>query len=218
MNAPAQGSVEWLAERAGHATASRFKDVLAKIKTGEAATRRAYRLQLVTERLTSLPVESYENAAMKWGIAQEPFARQSYEEQKGVIVEQVGFIKHPSVEWCGGSPDGLVDADGMIEIKCPYVSTVHVETLMGGMPQEHRAQIQGNLWILDRQYCDFISFDPRMPEGLQLYVERIERDDEYIEKLSKEVDAFLSEVMKMYQHLVLFTSKADATLDAMAQA
>jgi putative phage-type endonuclease len=197
-----QGSNEWLAERAGCVTASCFKNVLAKIKSGEASTRRNYRLVLVTERLTGQPLETYENEAMRWGKAQEPFARMAYEESTGYIVEEVGFLKHPSIEWCGGSPDGCIDDDGLIEIKCPYVSTVHVETLQSGMPSEHMAQCQGNLWISGRHWIDFVSFDPRMPPHLQLYTERVRRDDRYIAILETEVHAFLKEVNALHMKLM----------------
>lgn len=202
MSAP-QGSEAWLVERAGHATASRFKDVLATIRTGEAATRRNYRLQLVTERLTGIPCETYQNAAMAWGTEQEPFGLEAYEAETGEIVERVGFLKHPVMTWAGASPDGLIGTDGGIEAKCPYQSTVHVETLQGGMPAEHIAQVQGNLWVTGRKWWDFISFDPRMPPKLQLYVERIKRDEDYIAKLAEAVKVFLTEVEKQHQWLML---------------
>jgi hypothetical protein len=202
MNAPAQGSVEWLAERAGCATASRFKDVLAKIKTGEAADRRKYRVQIVTERLTGAPVETYTNTAMQHGTDTEPFARMAYEGRTGAFVDEVGFLKHPELVWCGGSPDGLIGDDGIIEIKCPYTSTVHVDTLQSGMPSEHKAQCQGLLWITGRQWVDFVSFDPRMPEHLRVYVQRIARDEKYIETLAAEVCNFLGEVDALYLKLM----------------
>jgi len=189
-----QGSAEWLAARAGHVTASRLKDVLAKIKTGEAATRRTYRIQLVTERLTGLPQESYKNSAMEWGTATEPQARMAYEAATGRMVFEKGFLKHPELEWIGASPDGLVDDLGGIEIKCPYNSAVHVETIMSKMPAEHVAQIQGCMWVTGRQWWDFVSFDPRMPAHLRLYVERVARDPEYIDMLATEVSHFLDEV------------------------
>lgn len=201
MNAP-QGSAEWLAERAGHATASRFSDILAKIKTGEAATRRNYRIQLVTERLTGIPVEGYTNAAMQWGKEQEQYAREAYEALTGDLVEQTGFLKHPGMAWTGASPDGLVGDAGAVEIKCPFVSTVHVETLNSGMPAEHLAQIQGVLWITGRKWIDFISFDPRMPEKLRLHVQRVERDGKYIEALMQAVTSFLSEVDELHAKLL----------------
>lgn len=196
-----QGSPEWFAERAGHVTASRFKDVLAKIKVGEAAGRKNYRVQLVTERLTGRPCESFTNAAMEWGTATEPHARAAYESARGLMVDEVGFLHHPEVLWVGASPDGLIGAEGGCEIKCPHQSTVHVETWDSGMPTEHRAQIQGTLWVTGRKWWDFISFDPRMPEGLQLYVERIERDEKYIEALYVEVELFLGQVGAMVTRL-----------------
>lgn len=217
MNAPLQGTPEWLAMRAGHATASCFKKVLAKVKSGEASDRRNYRTQLVTERLTGTPVESYKNAAMEWGNAMEPDARRAYEAHSGTIVDEVSFLLHPEVKWCGGSPDGCLDDDGLIEIKCPYVSTVHVETLQLGMPSEHRAQSQGLLWVTGRQWVDFVSYDPRMPEHLRLYVERVQRDDKYIEALAAEVRTFLAEVEKMHAALMdkrTLLDKLVASVDA----
>jgi len=202
MNAP-QGSEAWLLDRAGHCTASRFADVLAKIKTGEASSRRNYRLQLVTERLTERPVEGYKNAAMEWGSEQEPNARDAYEARTGALVDVSEFIRHPEVKWSGCSPDGLLGDDGVLEIKCPHVSTVHVETLLaGGYPSGHVAQIQGLLWVTGRQWCDFVSFDPRMPEHLQLYTFRVERDEAYIETLAAEVSRFLAEVEELTAKLL----------------
>jgi hypothetical protein len=183
MNAP-QGTEAWLAERAGHASASTFKDILAKIKSGEAASRRQLRLKLATERLTGLPVETYKNAAMEWGNQTESLARLAYE-----------AAKHPSVKWCGGSPDGLIGDDGGFEAKCPFVSTVHVETLLnGGIPSEHMAQVQGLMWVTNRKWWDFVSFDPRMPAHLQLHVFRVNRDEGYIKQLAADVVVFLNEV------------------------
>lgn len=198
-----QGSPEWLAERAGHATASCFKDVLAKIKTGEANDRRKYRMQLVTERLTGIPVETYQNAAMARGTATEPMAREAYEVESGEWVEQVGFLKHPGMTWTGASPDGLIGEDGGIEIKCPFNSTVHVETLQGGiMPPEHRPQVQGVMWVTGRKWIDFISYDPRMPAKLRLFVYRVQRDEAYIATLAEQVEKFLAEVDRQHQSLL----------------
>lgn len=202
-----QGTPEWLAARAGHVTASRFKDVLAKARSGsggEAATRRAYKMQLVTERLTGQPCETYKNAAMEWGTATEPYARAAYETERGLMVDESGFLPHPTVQWVGASPDGLIGADGGCEIKCPANSVVHVETLAGGMPLEHRAQVQGTLWVTGRAWWDYISFDPRMPPKLRLYIERVKRDEEYIKRLADEVSGFLVEVEKMRQQVEMF--------------
>jgi putative phage-type endonuclease len=202
MNAPAQGSLEWLSERAGHATASRFADVLAKIKTGEAASRRGYRLQLATERLTGNPVTGYVNAAMQWGTETEPLARQAYEAETGVIVDQTGFVRHPTLPWCGMSPDGLIGADGLIELKCPESHT-HLEYLESGVaPTKYIPQIQGQMWVSGRQYCDFVSYDPRFPPNLQLFIVRVPRDDKYIATLEVEVKDFLGGVDEMVQRLL----------------
>lgn len=194
-----QLSPEWFAARCGRATASRFADVLSKIKTGEAASRRNYKAQLVCERLTGVPAESYTNAAMQWGIDTEPQGREAYEALTGNIVEQVAFVPHPLL-MAGASPDGLIDADGGLEIKCPNTAQ-HIDALLNGMPPEHIPQIQGGMWLTGRKWWDFVSFDPRMPERLQLYVQRIPRSDTYIALLEAEVRAFLGEVDELVAEL-----------------
>lgn len=192
---PAQKTAAWLYSRVGKATCSRFKDIIAKIGKGESAKRRNYRIQLAVERLTNEPTNNFVNTAMQHGVDQEPIARMEYEARTGAIVEEVGFIEHLTIELCGGSADGFVDADGLIEIKCPYESAIHVETLLSGaMPDDHMAQVQGLMAVTGRKWCDFISFDPRMPKGLQLFVKRIERDDAYIATLEAEVVKFLAEL------------------------
>jgi putative phage-type endonuclease len=201
-----QGTPEWLLARAGHVTASRFKDVLATVRVGEAAGRRDYRWQLVTERLTGLPQESYTNTAMQWGTDHERAARDAYDAHTGELVALEGFVLHSDIPWVGCSPDGFVGTDGAVEIKCPYGSVVHVQTISGGMPSEHRAQVQGVLWVTGRDWCDFISYDPRMPEKLQLHVERVKRDDAYIEKLEAEVRKFLVEVEQMHMQLLVMAA------------
>jgi putative phage-type endonuclease len=193
MNAP-QRTDDWLKERCGCATASRFADIMARIKAGEAATRRKYRIQVVTERLTGRPTPSYQNAAMMWGVQTEPEARMAYEAERGVIVHETGFIKHPTIEWCGASPDGIIADDGMLELKCPE-STTHLEWMESGKaPPEHMPQIQGQMAVTGRQWVDFASYDPRFPEGLQLFIVRVPRDDAYIKELEAGVSAFLAEV------------------------
>lgn len=196
-----QGTPEWLASRAGFVTASRFKDVLAKVKVGEAATRKAYRWQVATERLTGNPCDTFKNAAMEWGTATEPHARAAYETARGLMVDEVGFIHYPHAPFIGCSPDGLIGADGGVEIKCPANSVIHVQTLADGMPPEHKPQVQGAMWVTGRKWWDFVSFDPRLPERLRLHVQRIERDEDYIAKLAAEVAAFQSEVETMLKQL-----------------
>jgi len=198
----AQGTAEWRLERAGKATASCFDKVMAKVKVGEAATRIKYRVQLVTERLTGIPVEGYQNAAMLWGIEKEPEARMAYEALRGGVVEEVGFQPHPVISNCGASSDGLVGDDGMVQFKCPE-STTHLSWMEAGVvPAEYVPQMQGEMAVWKRQWSDFVSYDSRFPPGLQLFVVRVPRDDAYIKALEAEVRAFLSSVDAMVERLL----------------
>jgi len=196
-----QGTDAWKALRLGKVTASRVADVLSKGKSGESASRKNYRTELVVQRLTGQPGESFTNAAMEWGTATEPMARVAYEVEKQQFVEQVAFVDHPSIEWFGCSPDGLVNDDGLIEIKCPN-STTHIEYLTDQKPPaRYIPQMQCQMAVTGRQWCDFVSFDPRLPDDLQLFVVRLERDQEYIEAMEAEVKKFLSEVDEMFTKL-----------------
>ena len=198
-----QGSEAWLADRMGLCTASCFADVLAK---GQGLTRKKYMLKLVTERLTGKYLETYSNAHMDRGNEQEPHARIAYEMLTGNIVEETGFIRH-SILKAGGSPDGLIDSDGLIEIKS-VIPTVQIETIeKGGYPSGHKAQIQGCLWVSGRDWCDFISYSPDLPENLSLYTHRVVRDDEYIANLEVEIVRFLDELEVMYNRLLEFKRK-----------
>jgi hypothetical protein len=189
----AQGTPEWLAARCGVASASRFAAVMAKVKTGEAADRRNYRTDLVVERLTGRPLESFTTAAMKQGTEREPFARMAYEARTGLIVQEVGFCRHDEMA-AGASPDGLIGDDGGLEIKCPERSA-HLHYLQqDAEPPEYTWQIQGGMWITGRAYWDFASYNPDFPEHLQLIVRRIQRNDEQIKQLGEEVAKFLREV------------------------
>jgi putative phage-type endonuclease len=195
-----QGTTEWHLLRLGKVTASRITDVLSKGKSGESAGRKNYRMELVVQRLTGLPGESFTSAAMEHGVLTEPKARFAYEAEKQQFVEQVAFVDHPSIEWFGCSPDGLVD-DGLIEIKCPN-STTHIEYLTDQKPPaKYIPQMQCQMAVTGRQWCDFVSFDPRLPDDLQLFVVRLERDQEYIEAMEAEVQKFLSEVDEMFTKL-----------------
>lgn len=190
-----QHSGQWFYDRCGATTASRFRDVVDTLKNGKpGAKRETYMWEIVIERLTGQPSDHFASTAMQHGTDTEPLARMAYESRTGRIVEEVGFIKHPTIPLCGGSPDGTIDDDGMIEIKCPWNSRYHLQTCIGGMPEEHMAQVQGLLWITKREWCDFVSYDFRMPEELKLYCQRIERNDEYIVNLEKEIIAFSAEV------------------------
>lgn len=201
MNAPQQTS-DWLKERVGHCTASRFSDVLSKIKSGEAKERSKYRIQLVTERLTGAPTVGFQNAAMLWGTQTEPEARMAYESERGAMVIETGFLKHATIPWCGASPDGLIGEDGMLELKCPE-STTHLEWMEAAkVPAKHVPQIQGQMAVTGRRWVDFASYDPRFPDGLQLFIVRVPRDDAYIKALEAEVMDFLAGAEEMVQRLM----------------
>jgi len=186
-----QRSEEWFAARCGKVTASRVADIIAKTKTGYSTSRENYLAQLVCERMTGKPAESYSNAAMAWGTEQEPFARAAYESAKDVLVEEVGFVPHPSFSEAGASPDGLVGEFGLVEIKCPNTAT-HIQTLLEQkVPEKYNTQMQWQMACTQRHWCDYVSFDRRMGEGLQLFIKRVEFDPVYVGKLDKEIINFL---------------------------
>lgn len=196
-----QGSKEWKAERAGKATASRIADIIAKTKSGPSASRANYLAQLVAERLTGEPSEGFTSAAMAHGTATEPEARNAYAFATDADVVQVGFIPHPSIEWCGASPDGLVGDDGLVEIKCPNTAT-HIETLRGdGIDRKYVLQMQWQMACTGRKWCDFVSYDPRLPASMSLHIRRVERDDILIADVQREVSAFLKEVAETVAEL-----------------
>ena len=195
-----QGTIEWHLQRLGKVTASRVADVLSKGKSGESASRKNYRTELVVQRLTGVPGESFTSAAMEWGTATEPLARIAYEATMGIFVNQVAFIEHPTITNFGCSPDGVI-GDGLIEIKCPNSST-HIEYLTDDKPpSKYIPQMQCQMAVTGSKWCDFVSFDPRLPNDLQLFVVRLERDEEYIEAMETEVKKFLSEVEEMFTKL-----------------
>jgi len=189
-----QGSPEWLAARLGRVTASRVADVVAKTKSGYSASRANYLAELVAERLTGEPAERFTNAAMQWGTDQEPHARAAYAFMHDADVTEVGFVTHPKIEMSGASPDGLVGGDGLVEIKCPNTAT-HLDTLLGQtIPAKYLTQIQWQLACTERAWCDFASYDPRLPAEMRLFVQRVHRDNGLIGELEAEVRAFLAEL------------------------
>ena len=189
-----QGTDEWFQARLGKVTASRVSDVIAKTKTGYSASRANYAAQLVAERLTGQVADSYTNAAMQWGIDHEGDARAAYQFMTDVDVATVGFVGHPFIAMSGASPDGLVNGDGLVEIKCPNTAT-HIETLLNcAIPKKYRAQMQWQMACTERDWCDFVSYDPRMPERMQLFVKRIQRDAEFLTEIETEIVKFLGEV------------------------
>lgn len=197
-----QQTPEWFKARAGKVTASRIADMLAKTKSGYAASRANYCAQLVVERLTGEVAESYSNAAMQWGIDTEPKARDAYSARTGELIEEAGFYVHPRIEQSGASPDGLVTDEGLVEIKCPNTAT-HIETLLDKVPaNKYLYQMQWQMVCTNRAWCDFASYDPRMPEHLRLFVIRVPRDDKLIAEVEKEVAAFLGEVAAKVEQLM----------------
>lgn len=197
-----QGSEAWKQERLGKVTASRIADLLAKTKSGWGASRANYKAQIVAERLTGTCDDGFVSAAMQWGIDVEPEAVAVYAFDYGVDPKTVGFVPHPTIAMSGASPDRLINDDGLIEVKCPLTAT-HIETLLdGAVPGKYRLQIQWQLACTGRRWCDFVSFDPRMPEDMQLFVRRIERCDETIAEIENEVRIFLAEVDDTVNRLV----------------
>lgn len=189
-----QGTDEWFAARLGKVTASRVSDVVAKTKTGWGALRATYMAQLIVERLTGEPTESYSTPAMQWGIETEARARAEYEFSTDAPVMNVGFVDHPMIAMAGASPDGLVGKTGLLEIKCPNTAT-HIDTYLSQtVPTRYIPQMQFQMACTDRQWCDFVSFDPRMPEHARLFVRRVHRDNAYIDELEAAVAEFLAEV------------------------
>lgn len=188
-----QGSDAWKALRLGKATASRIADVVAKTKTGWGASRANYMAELIAERLTGNAAESYTNAAMAWGAEKEPEALAAYEFLTNVEIERVAFVPHPTIAMSGASPDGLA-GEGLIEVKCPNTAT-HLETLLGdGVPAKYITQMQWQMACTGRPWCDFCSYDPRLPEEMRLFVRRVQRDNVMIGDLEIAVGVFLAEI------------------------
>jgi putative phage-type endonuclease len=187
-----QGSPEWRMVRLGHVSGSNISDVMSK---GKGITRKNLMMKILAERMTGVAPESFTNSAMEWGVEQEPFARMEYEVSRETFVEKTGFWKHPKIEWLGASPDGLVSHDGLVEIKCPN-STTHLGYIFDDkVPSEYYNQIQCQLWVTERLWCDFVSYDPRIQkESKRLFVKRCIRDDILIDQMAVEVTAFLAEL------------------------
>lgn len=200
-----QGTPEWLAARAGKFTGSRFADLMAVTRSGPSTSRANLITTLALERLTGEPEQTYQNDAMRRGSELEPLARGAYEAHTGELVACVAFVLHPVHAFCGVSPDGLLGDDGLLEIKCPASQAKHLAALRDGShANEYRWQIQGQLWVTGRQWCDAVSYDPRFPSGLQLAITRVERDEKALKELEAacikahaEVDAIVEELRNL---------------------
>ena len=189
-----QRSPEWFAARLGKVTASRVADIVAKTKAGYSTSRANYMSELIVERLTGSVTDFYQNSSMLWGTNTEPLARAAYEALAGELVEEVGFVPHPTIPMSGASPDGLIGNACLLEVKCPNTST-HIETVLGQeVPSKHLPQIQWQMTCTGREYCNFVSFDPRLPAEMSIFVRRVPRDEALIKSLEEEVSKFLAEI------------------------
>lgn len=189
-----QRSEEWFAIRLGKVTASRIADMVTRTKSGYGASRANYMAELIAERLTGKQAERFQSVAMAWGTETESIARVAYEKTTGSTVLEGGFVPHPTIANSGASPDGYVDLDGLVEIKCPNTAT-HIDTLISqSVPERYMLQMQWQMVCADRQWCDFVSFDPRMPENMQMFIKRVQRDQPMIYMLQNETVKFLVEL------------------------
>ena len=195
-----QGTPEWHAERCGKVTASRIADVMSKTKFGPGAARKNYMAELLTERLTGRPRESFISGPMQWGIDTEPQARAMYALEYDQDVEEVGFIPHPGFPNSGASPDGIVKCmpeDGLLEIKCPNTAT-HIETLRTEkVDRKYELQMTWQMCCTETLWCDFVSFDPRLPDAMQLFVARFYLNKELADEMHQSVADFLGELDAM---------------------
>lgn len=184
-----QGSQEWLEERAGKWTGSKFADLFAFSKK-DGKPLKAYEdlvWRVVVERMTGMSTASVNAPALQWGRDVEPFAREAYELETGNLVIESGFLTHPQYPFVGASPDGLIGMNKGLEMKCPKDPAIHLGRFLTGLPQEYVPQIQGCMWVTGRSTWDFVSYDPRMPESHRLLLITVERDDGYIQKLEEAV-------------------------------
>lgn len=201
MSEMEQGSPEWHAARLGKVTASRIADVMARTKSGWGASRNNYMSELLIERLTGIPAPTFINDAMRWGTEKEPEARAAYEFRRDVDIGLIGFVDHPKIKNSGASPDGLIRTEGLVEFKCPQTAT-HLETLLGGaLADKYIKQTQWQMACAKRAWCDWVSFDPRVPEAMQIFIQRVERDDKLIAEIEKCVTEFLAELDDKEQRL-----------------
>jgi len=189
-----QRTTEWFAQRCGHLTASRIADMMARTQKGWGASRANYAAQLIAERLTGVAESGFTSAAMQHGIDTEAAARAAYGFMQDVEVIEAPFVLHPRLAWSGASPDGFVGDDGLIEIKCPNTAT-HITTLRGGeIPDKYIKQMQWQMACTGRNWCDFVSFDPRMPVEMQLHIQRVDRDNDLIAEIESAAIGFLDEI------------------------
>ena len=196
------GTEEWLRSRLGKLTASRFKDIVGRKKNGDYYEKRqSYMIELIAERLTGMMADKFMYGPMQWGIETEPAALTAYAAKTGEEVTRTGFVDHPRIPMSGCTPDGLVGYDGLVEVKCPE-SRTHIEYLINRVaPEDYLPQMNWQMACTGRAWVDFASFDPRMPEGLRLFVVRVERDEKQIAAYEQDAMDFLKEMAWMIQRV-----------------
>lgn len=210
----AQGTPEWHQLRLGKVTASRVADIMRKGKGGTVSlSRLRYMGELVAERLTGSPTSGFKSSDMEWGNQTEELARDAYAFYRDASLSEVAFVDHPNIGMTGASPDRLVGDDGLLEIKCPATHT-HIETLLGAsIDPDYLTQMQWQMACTGRAYCDFVSFDPRLPESMRLFVQRVLRDVARIVELEQAVIAFLAELAAKERDLRAKYEPANADVD-----
>lgn len=196
-----QGSAEWLALRLGKVTASKMADVLSKGRgTAQSKTAETYMFELLAEKLTGKSKPFFENDAMRWGTETEPQARSMYSVKNDFVsVEEVAFVEHN--EFIGISPDGLIGDDGLLEIKCPNTTTQLRRALSDNYSKDYNTQIQCQLWVTEREWCDFVSFDPRLECEAGYLQQRVYRDDEFIEDMKIKTYTFVEKLNELHERL-----------------
>lgn len=198
-----QRTDEWFAARCGKFTGSRFGALMARTKTGPSTSRANLIVEIALERVTGQPESTYENDAMRRGREMEAIARGAYEAHTGDLVEAVGFVVHPDLPHVGVSPDGYMGSDGLVEFKCPAAKAKHLAAIRyGDHAQEYRWQIQGQLWVTGRAWCDAVSFDPRFPSWKQLAIARVSRDEKAIKELAQAVAEAETEVAQVVSEIM----------------
>lgn len=198
-----QHTAEWYDLRLGKVTASRVADAIDFLKSGKpSAKREAYKMELLQELLTGAPAEHYVSSAMDFGIATEPRARAAYEMEREVDVERIGFVLHPGIARAGASPDGLIGEDGVLEIKCP-TSITHLSYITGKLDpiEQYGPQMLFQLACAERDWCDFVSFDPRLPDDFAMHIVRFNRDDKRIAEMESAVEQFIGELNELCERL-----------------
>jgi len=189
-----QGTEEWFAARLGKVTASRCHEVIAKTKSGYSAARKRYMDDLIEQRLTGKFPETYSSNEMNWGVATEPLARERYESETWVTVEEVGIVAHEDIKYASASPDGLVKHDGLVEIKCPKTTTMINYVTSDTIPENYQTQMLWQLACTRRKWCDFVVFDPRLPFNMQIWIKRFQPTNSEILALEVKVCDFLIEL------------------------